>query len=445
MKNTWKRAFVWCTMVFLTLAAVIAFYFLLQNGSSIMKTVHSIFGSLTSIWIGIGMAYVLDPIIVAGERFLRKKNMKQIPARVLTIVAVLALIVLLVFLICSRLIPRLFDTINSLLSDLPGMQATFNSYLDRVNEWNPQVYEYIINVISFVTDWINTNLYTTINTITQSFLSVINGIVNLFVGLIVLVYAQMSKERFIGQAKKLLYAVCHHRGADTWILDIFRQANLIFSGFITGKIIDSAIVGVICFVCLSFLKIPYSLLISVVIGVTNIIPVFGPFIGAIPCGILLLFVNPWDCLVFVIFILILQQIDGNIIGPRILGNSTGVSAFWVIVAILVFSNLLGIIGMIVGVPIFATLYYIVKRIVEEELARQNLPTDSMDYVRLERIDENNQLIYMADDAVKKKSLAKRRSPKEVWNDTRKTAMLLKNAAERKYKELKNRPRKDGEN
>ncbi|MCC8046529.1 MAG: AI-2E family transporter [Clostridiales bacterium] len=443
MKTTWKNAIVWCTTVFLTLAAVIAFYFLLLNGSSIMKTVHSIFSSLTSIWLGIGMAYVLDPIIVAGERVLRKRNMSQIPARVLTIVAVLALVFLLVFLIFSRLIPKLFETINSLLGDLPGMQATFNSYLDRVNEWNPQVYEYILSVINFITDWINTNLYTTINTITQSFLGLINGIVNLFVALIVLVYAQMSKERFIGQAKKLLYAVCHHKGAATWILDICRQANLIFSGFITGKIIDSAIVGVICFICLSILKIPYVLLISVVIGVTNIIPVFGPFIGAIPCAILLLFVEPWDCLVFVIFILILQQIDGNIIGPRILGNSTGVSAFWVIVAILVFSNLLGIVGMIVGVPIFATLYYIIKRIVEEELARQDLPTDSMDYVRLERIDENNQLIYLKDDAAKK-SLAKRRSPQEFWNDTKNTAVLLKKAGERKYREFKSKHEKNGE-
>jgi len=440
MKTTWKNAIVWCATVFLTLAALVAFYFLLLNGSSIMNGIKSICNTLTPIWLGIAMAYVLDPIINAGERVLRKRNVNQTASRILTLAAVLALIVLLIFLIVSRLVPRLFDTINSLLGDLPGMQRTFNSYLDRVNEWNPQVYEYIISVINFITDWINTNLYTTINTITQSFISLINGVINLFVALIVLVYAQMSKERFIGQAKKLLYAVCHHKNADTWILDIFRQANLIFSGFITGKIIDSAIVGVICFVCLYFMKIPYGLLISVVIGITNIIPVFGPFIGAIPCGILLLFVNPWDCLVFAIFILILQQVDGNIIGPRILGNSTGVSAFWVIVAILVFSKLLGIIGMIVGVPIFATLYYIVKRLVEEELARQNLPADSMEYVRLERIDEDNQMVYFSDD-VAKKSLAKRRSPKEFWADTRKNAVLLKKFVERKYGEIKKKAEK----
>ncbi|MCC8105289.1 MAG: AI-2E family transporter [Clostridiales bacterium] len=438
MKNTWKNAIVWCSTIFLTLAAVIAFYFILQNGASIMKGINSMFSALASIWLGLGFAYVLDPIIVSGEKYLRKHNVGQTAARVLTLAAVLALIALLLFLIFNRLVPRLFETINGLLSDLPGMQSTFNSYLDKVNEWNPQVYDYILNAINFVTDWVNTNLDKTFNTITQSFINLISGIVNLFVALIVLVYAQMSKERFIGQAKKLLYSICHHRKAATWILDVARQANLIFSGFITGKIIDSAIVGVICFICLSILNIPYVLLISVVIGVTNIIPVFGPFIGAIPCAILLLFVQPWECLVFVIFILILQQIDGNIIGPRILGNSTGVSAFWVIVSILIFSQLLGVIGMIVGVPIFATIYYIIKRIVEAELASQNLPTDSMAYVAVDHIDENNQLVYLSEESSKKKTIAQRRSPMEVWRDTKTTAVTLKSFCFRKYNEFKNR-------
>ncbi|MCD7832490.1 MAG: AI-2E family transporter [Lachnospiraceae bacterium] len=433
MKSTWKKALIWCSAIFLTLAAVIAFYFLLLNGSAIIKGLNSILKSMTSIWLGLGLAYVLDPLIRFGEHKLRERNVNQTAARVLTLLAVMVLIGLLLFLIISRLVPRLGETINGLLGDLPGMQDTINSYLNRVNEWNPDVYDIIIRMINTATDWVNTNLYTTINTITQSFLGLISGIVNLFVALIVLVYAQMSKERFIGQSKKLLYAVCHHKGAATWILDIFRQANLIFSGFITGKIIDSVIVGVICFPCLSFLKIHYALLISVVIGVTNVIPVFGPFIGAIPCGVLLLFTHPLEALVFAIYILILQQIDGNIIGPRILGNSTGVSAFWVIVSILLFSKLLGIVGMIVGVPIFATLYYIIKRIAEEELARQNLPTDSMEYVQLERIDENGELIYLKDDTGKKKSLAKRKSLKEHADSVKATAAALRSYIERKSK------------
>lgn len=433
MKSTWKKALIWCSTIFLTLAAVIAFYFLLLNGSSIMRWFNSVLKSMASIWLGLGLAYVLDPLIQFGERKLREHNVNKTAARVLTLLAVLILIGFLLFLIISRLVPRFGETINSLLSDLPGVQDTINSYLNRVNEWNPDVYNIIINMISAATDWFNTNLYAAINTITQSFLGLVTGIVNLFVALIVLVYAQMSKERFIGQSKKLLYAVCHHKGAATWILDIFRQANLIFSGFITGKIIDSVIVGLICFPCLSILKIHYALLISVVIGITNVIPVFGPFIGAIPCGVLLLFTHPLEALVFAIYILILQQIDGNIIGPRILGDSTGVSAFWVIVSILLFSKLLGVVGMIVGVPIFATLYYIIKRIVEEELARQGLPTDSMDYVQLDKIDENGELIYLKEDSGKKKSIANRKSLKEHASSIKTTASALRTYVEKKRK------------
>ena len=142
---------------------------------------------------------------------------------------------------------------------------------------------------------------------------------------------------------------------------------------------DSLIVGIICFVCLSLLKIPYGLLISVIVGVTNIIPMFGPFIGAVPSAFLLLLVSPAKCLVFIVFVIILQQVDGNIIGPRILGNSTGLSALYVTVAMLLFGKLMGFLGMIVGVPLFATLYYIVKRLAEYSLGKQGLPTDTDKY------------------------------------------------------------------
>ncbi|MCD7736139.1 MAG: AI-2E family transporter [Lachnospiraceae bacterium] len=406
MKTTWKRAVIWCGTVFLMLAAAIAFYFILLNGSAIIKGVNSLFQTLIPIWLGLGLAYVVDPLINYGERKLREHNIKPRLARILMVAVVLVGIAILLFLIISRMVPRLVETINSLLSDVPGIQRTINSYLDKINEWNPTVYGVVIDMIDTAVSWINTNTLTAINSITQSFLGLVYGIVDIFVSLIVLVYAQMSKDRFIGQGKKLLYAICHHRTAATWVLDVVRQANRNFTGFITGKIIDSIIVGIICFICLSILDMPYVLLISVVIGVTNIIPVFGPFIGAIPCAVLLLFVKPFDCLVFVFFILILQQIDGNIIGPKILGNSTGLSSFWVIFSILVFSHIWGLFGMIVGVPIFATLYYVIKRLVEEELARQNLPTDSMDYVTLEKIDENNTLIYQTDTAAKKKADAR---------------------------------------
>lgn len=157
-------------------------------------------------------------------------------------------------------------------------------------------------------------------------------------------------------------------------------ANQAFGGFIGGKIVDSLIIGVLCFIGLSILDMPYTLLISIIVGVTNIIPFFGPYIGAIPSAFLLLVVNPMDCLYFIIFILILQQLDGNIIGPMILGDATGLSSFWVVVAILLFGSLYGVLGMIIGVPLFAVLYKIITEIINWLLRRKGLSTVSRDYM-----------------------------------------------------------------
>ena len=146
-----------------------------------------------------------------------------------------------------------------------------------------------------------------------------------------------------------------------------RKSNSIFGGFIIGKIIDSAIIGVLCFIGVSLLNMPYALLVSVFVGVTNVIPYFGPFIGAIPSAILIMIVDPMKGLYFIIFILLLQQLDGNIIGPTILGDSTGLSAFWVLFSILLFGGLFGVVGMIIGVPTFAVFYYVVKLFITQKL------------------------------------------------------------------------------
>ena len=208
---------------------------------------------------------------------------------------------------------------------------------------------------------------------------------NIVISLIVSVYLLVSKKRFLGQLKKLLYVFLKPDTANA-ALSIFRQINKIFGGFISGKIIDSLIIGVLCFIGVSILKMPYPLLISVIVGVTNVIPFFGPYIGAIPSAFLVLLIDPGKCLIFLIFILALQQLDGNVIGPAILGDSTGVSPFWIIVSILVGGGLFGFIGMLLGVPTFAVIYYLVKTFSEYYLRKKDLPTDSMLYCKLEKID-----------------------------------------------------------
>ena len=219
---------------------------------------------------------------------------------------------------------------------------------------------------SIWTPWIKTTLLPSMqNILSGAALGVLNVVVvlkNLVIGIIVAVYMLASRKRFVQQGKMVLYSVVKPRWASL-ITEEVKYADRMFGGFINGKILDSAIIGLLCYIgCLIF-KFPSALLVSVIIGVTNVIPFFGPFIGAIPATLLILIQNPIKALWFVLFVLVLQQLDGNIIGPKILGNTTGLSSFWVLFAILLFGGLWGFAGMIVGVPLFAVIYDVIKKLV----------------------------------------------------------------------------------
>ena len=214
---------------------------------------------------------------------------------------------------------------------------------------------------------------------------------NLTIGIVVSIYLLFSKEKFIAQSKKLIYSVFERSTANNLISD-FQMINRTFIGFLGGKIVDSIIIGILCYVCISFIGTPYPLLISVIVGVTNIIPYFGPFIGAIPSALLVLMVDPMECLYFVIFIFLLQQFDGNILGPKILGDSIGVSAFWIIFSVTVFGGLLGVLGMVIGVPLFAVIYNLVNRRVRKNLKKRGYPVETDDYKFMVKMDDQNQII-----------------------------------------------------
>ena len=207
-------------------------------------------------------------------------------------------------------------------------------------------------------------------------------------------YVLMSRDHFVGQGKKLLFALCRKRTTCDRILKHLRVINRIFTNFVSGKLLDSLIIGLLCAACLAILRIPYAGLISTIVGITNIIPVFGPFFGAIPSAFLLLLTDPYKCLVFLIFIVILQQVDGNIIGPKILGDSTGLSAFWVLFSLLLFNHLMGFWGMLLGVPLFASFYYLLREFINSRLKKKGLPLATQDYVHVAGIDENGTISYM---------------------------------------------------
>lgn len=383
MESDKKRYLRMGITIFVSLAAVVAFYFIVLRYQGLKTYLDIVSLALQPVMVGIVIAYVLCPVAKFLERQFRRGKWLSRAARSLSVLFTLIFAFGILGLFCALILPQVVDSIRSLVVDLPGMlevQLTrLESYLEEDSDAASTVMQMIASVETFLMTWIKENLFATVSNVAVSVLSIGSAIVNLVVSIVVTVYLLLDRERYLGQCKKLFYAVSHNKRFNRVVMEVVHQADQIFSGFISGKLLDSLIVGIICFVCLTVLKMPYALLVSVIVGVTNIIPMFGPFIGAIPSAFLILLVSPSKCIIFLIFIIILQQLDGNVIGPRILGNSTGLSALYVTVAMLLFGKLMGFVGMIVGVPLFATLYYIVKRLAEYSLKRQGMPMSTAEY------------------------------------------------------------------
>ena len=277
--------------------------------------------------------------------------------------------------------PQLVESIVGLVNDIPGyidnLGTLINEVMEEINlsdniqntlneNWN----DFVNYIIKFVT-----NLIPVLGSMLAG---VASSIWNIVLGLIVSIYLLIDKEKFIGLFRKVIYAIFPLEHAKN-ILKLGQRSNETFGKFLSGKILDSFIIGVITFIVLAIFNMPYSLLVSIIVGITNIIPFFGPFIGAVPSVILILFVSPIKAAWFILIIIIIQQVDGNLIGPKILGNSIGISAFWILFSILVFAKLLGIVGMIIGVPLFAIVYALLKELVENKLRKKGLKTETKDY------------------------------------------------------------------
>ncbi len=382
---------------FLIVAACIVCYFAFLRFDYIADGFNKITSLLRPIIYGIVIAYLLNPVMKFVEKYVSKvlshiiKKEKSLhkTSRSIAIFASLIFALAIVSALFVMLIPELLKSINDLFEKMPGQIREFIDYLGELRKGDKQHQQILeaalVRGSAALEEWAKTNLFskdnilvTGITGITTGVISIVDGMLDIIIGLIVSIYALFSKEDFLGQGRKIVYAVMTPKRANL-TLHILRKSNSIFGGFIIGKLIDSAIMGVLCFIGVSLLNMPYALLVSVFVGVTNIIPYFGPFIGAIPTAILIMIVDPMKGLYFIIFILLLQQLDGNIIGPKILGDSTGLSAFWVLFSILLFGGLFGVVGMIVGVPTFAVFYYVVKLFITQKLEAKNLPVETEHY------------------------------------------------------------------
>ena len=417
MGHSWNHYFKIGFTVFLTVAASITFFFLLYRWEEISELADVIMTSAQPIIIGLMLTYLLMPVKNFIEKpvldFLLSKKMKEEKAkglaRLIAIIGALIFLFIVIAILIAMMVPALVTSVVGLWDTMPGYVESFIEWIEQTGIGNTKFVAFIGNTLKSITgelqNWAKTELFPLaqqyIAQITSGVFVVIKTVLNFLIGIIVVVYVMTIEETLIGQSKKIVYALFPAKKGNV-IIDTVRKSNKIFGGFVIGKIIDSAIIGVIAYIGCLLMGTPSAFLVAFIIGVTNVIPFFGPFIGAVPSVLLVLIQSPIHGLYLVIFILILQQVDGNIIGPKILGEQTGLASFWVLFSILVAGGLFGFFGMLLGVPVFAVIYYISQQIIIYRMHKKNLPTDTEKYVKLVYIDEVTKELKYEDDVEKKK-------------------------------------------
>ena len=401
-----NKYFRWGLTAFLTAAAGILFYFVIFHMRVLKSGIDLVIAILMPVIYGLLISYVLWPLVRIFETKLFGKILKKMKVtptakgkkaiRLTCVLATLFLFLFAIYLLLALLIPQVANSIASIVENFPR-------YIDNIQEWisstlknNPDMENTVNNLISTYSEkaeeWLSQDLMPQMNSIIRELSSGLVGFItfikNVILGIIVSIYMLYGKENLIANAKKGVYALFSTRRANQIIKDC-QYIDATFGKYIIGMMLDSLNIAVWCYVGLLILQMPYAILISVVVGVTNFIPFFGPYLGAIPSAVLIFMVNPIQALYFIIFIFVLQKIDGNFIAPRFLGDSTGMSSLMVLVAIMVGGGLFGIPGMLIGVPVCAVLCTAVRHFMERRLADKNLPTDQEFYNGLDQINEES--------------------------------------------------------
>ena len=390
------------TAFFITATVIALVLFMAAVMDPLVNAINYIFSLLSPLLIGAVIAYLCNPILKLYEyrvfRRMERGNMRRGLSLLMTVVTAIGILAL----ICAMMIPQLIASINELMANydvyINSFLGWFQNILDSATE-NMPVNVVDISDIEKLTEYLNTIFGSVEENYTSIFANLENilaggnvvekvwellqtfftSLVNIILGIFIAFYILASKEKRAAQIRKFRRAMFNEK-VDGTIQEVVTLANKTFGGFFYGKILDSLVIGILTFILLTIFEIsPYNLLIATFVGITNIIPVFGPFIGAIPTFFIVLISNPGRAILFLFLILIIQQLDGNIIGPKILGDNTGVSSLCVIIAISICSTLWGVLGMIIGVPIFAVVIELIKRLLEKRLTAKGAPTDTQDY------------------------------------------------------------------
>ena len=384
----------WGLTAFCTVGALSLFYDTMFGSQTLIGFFKHLTRAMQPILYGAAMAYLLAPAInffdaSVGKVFKKpgtKGRKVSLGVRSVSILLTWVIVVIVLYLIGYVLAPELYKSILQLIANVENYYNTLLGWIHRLLEMNPTLESWALTRIDTYYDAIETWFARDLLPQATEMLTLISGSVfeflgalgDLLVGVIVSVYFLASKEACAAYCRRLVNGLFSDKHV-YWILRGVRKMDIVFAGFVRGKLVDSLIIGILCFIGCSILKFPYTPLVSVIVGVTNVIPFFGPFIGAIPSAFLILLADPLKGFYFILFVLALQQLDGNVIGPKILGDKTGLSSLWVIFAILVGGSFFGVAGMFFGVPVCACAYSLVNLIVESRLLRKNRPVETEAY------------------------------------------------------------------
>lgn len=413
-----KYFFTFITVICSGAGLMLIFLFVFAN-NAFMGFVRRILTILAPIIYGFAIAYIMNPLMnfieskvigpfIASLKLKIKDSTKRKVLRFLSIVLTIITYAVFIVLFVKTLVPEIISSIETFAKNFPTYADNTMHWFDSILADYPKerkilesyYNDYSEELETYLSDKLIPKAQSIVASMTNNVLSTVIGFIkvmfNLVIGAVVSVYLLFRKEQFGAQSKKLLYSVLPQKAANA-IISETRFINKTFTGFFTGKILDSIIVGAICFIITTMLNIPYALMVSLIIGFTNIIPVFGPIVGAIPCLLIIVMVDPKAALVFAIIVIIIQQIDGNILGPKILGDSIGLPSFWVLFSILVFGNLFGALGILIGVPAFAVIYNAIKRFSKWRLHKKGLPESTTAYTYLDTI-EDGTLKLMTEDS-----------------------------------------------
>ncbi|MBC2723537.1 MAG: AI-2E family transporter [Desulfosporosinus sp.] len=386
MKCDWNQRYTTIAMYsFIVIASSILFFLIMSGLDNVTRVLASYFSALYPFIYGFVIAYLVNFFLVYIKKQLGKvqgmRSVKESQFHILCLFLAYLAAGFLVYLFLAFIFPQLMASITGLVRNIPDYIRSSTEYVKDISEGillPPEIVAFINNRLDELAVFISAIAGDMVPLALSILRNTALSVWNIFLGIIISIYLLAEKDRFISLAKKVNYSIFSLTLADK-ILELLRRTQKIFSKFLGGKILDSLIIGLITFIILTVVGMPYTLLVSFIVTVTNIIPFFGPFIGAIPSVIIIFFESPVMALWFLLIIFIIQQLDGNVIGPKILGDSLGISSFWILFAILVGGKFFGFIGLIIGVPLFVLIYSIIKEIVEMRLKAKGLPVDTKDY------------------------------------------------------------------